>query len=244
MSVFLTAQWRDLVMLNWLIDPAALTPRVPAGTELDLYRGQCFVSLVAFRFIDTRVHGIAIPGHRDFEEINLRFYVRRQEGTETRRGVVFVKEIVPRAAIAFAARVLYGEPYVTMPTASEVRADAAGKTAGYSWRRGERTDSVSVECGPDAATPTPGSREAFIAEHYWGYTARGAAAAAEYRVVHAPWALRAARTVSCAVDSASLYGPEFGPVLAKPPESAFLAEGSAVEVHSGRIIVVKEGAGH
>lgn len=230
---FLTAQWRDLVMLNWPVDAALLAPLVPAGTELDEREGRVYASLVAFRFLDTRVRGIAVPGHRDFEEINLRFYVRRREGGETRRGVVFIKEIVPRAAIAFVARALYGEPYVALPTASEVRADAAGKTAGYSWRQGARVHSVSVECGPDAAVPAADSREAFIAEHYWGYTARGAAAS-EYRVVHPPWAVRAAKSVVCEIDAAGLYGPELGRALAGPPEFAFLAEGSAIEVHPGR----------
>ena len=233
MSVFLEAQWRDLVMLNWIIDPAVLAQRVPVGTELDLFHGQCFISLVAFRFQDTRVYGIPVPGHRDFEEINLRFYVRRHAGGETRRGVVFIKEIVPRAAITFVARVLYGEPYVTMPTTSEVRADVAGKTAKYSWRQGERTHAVSIECGPQISIPAPDSREAFIAEHYWGYTAH-AAASSEYRVVHPPWALRATRTVSCAMDATLLYGSEFSTVLSGSPNSAFLAEGSEVKVHTGR----------
>ncbi len=234
MSAFLTAQWRDLAMLNWPIAPSALAARVPAGTELDLFDGRCFVSLVAFRFLDTRVRGVPVPGHRDFEEINLRFYVRRVEGAEVRRGVVFVKEIVPRAAIAFVARALYGEPYVTMTTASEVRADAAGKTAGYSWRQGGHAHSLSVECGPVAAVPAAGTREAFIAEHYWGYTARAGGATSEFRVVHAPWAVRPAESVVCAVDAARLYGPEFGAALSGPPEFAFLAEGSDIEVHPGR----------
>lgn len=234
MSAFLTAQWRDVAMLNWLIEPAALVARVPVGTELDLWEGRCFVSLVAFRFLGTRLRGVPVPGHRDFEEINLRFYVRRREGAELRRGVVFVKEIVPRAAIAFVARALYGEPYVTMPTASEVRADAGGKTAGYSWRQGGHAHSLSVECGPVAAVPAEGTREAFIVEHYWGYTAHPGQATSEYRVVHPPWAVRAAKSVVCAVDAARLYAPEFARAMAGPPESAFLAEGSDIEVHPGR----------
>lgn len=231
---FLTARWRDLVMLNWPVDAALLAPLVPAGTELDLRDGRCYASLVAFRFIDTRVRGVSIPGHRDFEEINLRFYVKRGEGGETRRGVVFVKEIVPRAAIAFVARALYGEPYVCLPTASEVRSDAAGKTAGYSWRQDGFTHAMSVECGPAAAVPAPDSREAFIAEHYWGFTGRRGGATSEYRVAHPAWATRAALKAVCAVDMVQLYGADFGRALSGPPEFAFLAEGSAIEVHPGR----------
>jgi uncharacterized protein YqjF (DUF2071 family) len=233
---FLTAQWRDLVMLNWPVDASLLAPLVPAGTELDLFEGRGYASLVAFRFLDTRVRGVPIPGHRDFEEINLRFYVKRSAGSETRRGVVFIKEIVPRAAIAFVARVLYGEPYVALPTASEVRADAAGKTAGYSWRQGELTHSLSIECGPESAVPAPDTCEAFIAEHYWGYTARRDGATSEYRVAHPSWAVRAAKAVACKIDAERLYGRELGRALSAPPDFAFLAEGSAIEVYPGRAL--------
>ncbi len=234
MSVFLEAKWRDLVMLSWSLDPAVLAPRVPAGTELDLFEGRCFVSLVAFRFEDTVVCGIPIPWHRDFEEINLRFYGTHREGSELRHAVVFIKEIVPRAAIAFVARVVYGEPYEAMPTTSEVQEDAGGKTASYSWRQGERAHSVSMECGSTAALPAPGSMEEFIAEHYWGYTAHGGSSSTEYRVEHPQWTVRAAKAASCKIDAASLYGAEFAAVLSGPPESAFLAEGSEIKVHTGR----------
>ena len=231
---FLTAEWRDLVMLNWPVAPSALAPFVPSGTALDLWQGRCYASLVAFRFLSTRVRGVSVPGHRDFEEINLRFYVTRREGAEVRRGVVFIKEIVPRSAIAFVARALYGEPYVAMPTASEVRSDASGKTAGYSWRQDAVTHSMSVECGPDAAVPAEGTREAFIAEHYWGYSPHRGSFTSEYRVVHPPWAVRPAKVAICAVDAARLYGPDLGRALSGPPEFSFLAEGSAIEVHPGR----------
>ena len=53
---FLTAEWRDLVMLSYEIDPAVLTSRVPRGCELDAWEGRHFVSVVGFRFLRTRVH--------------------------------------------------------------------------------------------------------------------------------------------------------------------------------------------
>ena len=74
---FLTARWEHLAMLNFEIDPQRLAPLVPTGTELDFHEGRTFVSIVGFVFRDTRVRGWAIPRHRDFEELNLRFYVRR-----------------------------------------------------------------------------------------------------------------------------------------------------------------------
>ncbi|HEX8362069.1 MAG TPA: DUF2071 domain-containing protein, partial [Longimicrobium sp.] len=90
---FLAAEWRDLVMLNYEADPAALRPLVPAGTELDAWGGTTYVSMVGFLFLRTRVLGIPIPFHQDFEEVNLRFYVRRRGPEGWRRGVVFVREI-------------------------------------------------------------------------------------------------------------------------------------------------------
>ena len=112
---FLTANWRYLAMLNFAIDPEILRGLVPVETELDFHEGETFVSVVGFLFLDTRVIGLPIPFHRDFEEVNLRFYVRRNRGDECRRGVVFVRELVPRRAIAFVARAFYGEPYLAVP---------------------------------------------------------------------------------------------------------------------------------
>ena len=109
---FLTASWTDLVILNYEVPPAVVLPLVPRGTELDIWQGQALVSLVGFLFTDTRVRGLAIPWHRHFEEVNLRFYVRRRVASAPdRRAVVFVRELVPRYAIAAIARFLYNEPY-------------------------------------------------------------------------------------------------------------------------------------
>ena len=61
MQRFLTAHWQDLIMANYAVDPSLLEPRLPAGTELDLQDGKCFVSPVGFMLLDTRVLGIPIP---------------------------------------------------------------------------------------------------------------------------------------------------------------------------------------
>src|ERR687897_263810 len=131
MRKFLTAEWRDLVMANYEVDPEVLRPLIPAGIELDLHEGRCFVSLVGFMFLNTRVLGIRIPLHINFEEVNLRFYVKRETADEVRRGVVFIKEIVPRFAIAAVARTLYGEPYETWRMTNT----RDGDFVGYSWQR-------------------------------------------------------------------------------------------------------------
>src|SRR3954468_20670393 len=114
--IFLAAEWRYLAMLNYQVDPAILHPHLPRGTELDIWNGRHYISLVGFRFLNTRVLGVPIPFHRNFEEVNLRFYVRRKGPEGWRRGVVFIAEIVPRFAIAAVARLFYNENYVALPT--------------------------------------------------------------------------------------------------------------------------------
>jgi uncharacterized protein YqjF (DUF2071 family) len=109
-SPFLTAAWRDLLLLNWRVDSALLAPHVPAGTELDPWSDAHWVSLVGFRFLDLSVKGVPALGHRDFPEINLRFYVRREVDGEVRRGVVFLRELTPRRMVEWVARAVYNEP--------------------------------------------------------------------------------------------------------------------------------------
>ncbi len=240
---FLTAAWHDLVMVSWAMDPAVLQPHLADGTELDLWEGDAVASLVAFDFRDTRVLGIPIPFHVRFPEVNLRFYVRRRgPDGEWRRGVSFVQELVPRAAIAFVARTFYGEPYVARPmrrAATPERAPtgddaAATRTLVYEWKRDGRWEGIrATTTGP--ARPMPaGSTEEFIAEHYWGYTRRPGRATLEYRVEHPRW--NACPLTDCSIDAdlRTLYGPQFADVLSAPPISRFAADGSPVAVHYGQ----------
>lgn len=236
---FLTAAWRYLAMLNYEVPPALLHPLVPAGTELDTRAGLTMASVVGFRFLDTRVLGVPIPGHRDFDEVNLRFYVRRRaEDGAWRRAVVFVRELVPRRAIATVARLLYHEPYTAVPMRHEL--DVAGATDGapalaaYAWCLGGRWHRLEVRTCGTPTLPDPGSEAAFITEHYWGYTRRRAGGTTEYRVAHAPWRVWAATGAALDCDVGSVYGAGFAECLHGPPRSAVLAEGSPVTVYRGR----------
>src|SRR5688572_6623984 len=117
--VFLTAQWRALAMLNWKVPAEVLEPYVPRGTELDFHQGETYVSIVGFMFQDTRLLGVPIPFHRTFEEVNLRFYLRREVAGEIYRGVAFIREVVPRWAVSTVARLAYNEQYVCLPMTSQ-----------------------------------------------------------------------------------------------------------------------------
>lgn len=172
---FLTAEWRYLAMLNFEIDPRILQPFVPAGTELDRWEGKTFVSVVGFLFQKTRVLGIPIPFHRNFEEVNLRFYVRRRTKEGWQRAVVFIEEIVPRWAIAWTARSFYNENYVSLPMghafADHSTDGEDSKTLRY-WWGSQRENYLQVEFGEEPREAVLGSNEEFITEHYWGYSAR------------------------------------------------------------------------
>ncbi|HZK82654.1 MAG TPA: DUF2071 domain-containing protein [Humisphaera sp.] len=233
---FLTAQWRHIAMLNFEVDPQLLTARVPRGTELDSWNGRTFVSMVGFRFLDTRVRNIAVPFHRDFEEVNLRFYVRHGAVDGWRRGVVFIKELVPRAAIAWVARNLYNEPYLALPMSHAIRESEGQSHVEYSWRYRKRRHALSVQTQGPAQEIIDGSEEEFIAEHYWGYTAQRDGGTLEYKVEHPRWRVSQVAQSNFDCDVAALYGDCFRESISGRPSSAFLAEGSAVTVYSGRRI--------
>ncbi|MEO8027210.1 MAG: DUF2071 domain-containing protein [Bryobacteraceae bacterium] len=231
-AVFLTAEWRQLAMLNYAVDPALLSALVPRGTELDSFAGKTYVSLVGFRFLKTRVKGFAIPFHQDFDEINLRFYVRRRAGGEVRRGVVFIREIVPKFAIAAVARLVYNENYV-----SRRMWHAGGDSkAEYGWSEKGVRNRLWIECEGQPRMTDDGSLEQFITEHYWGYAAQRDGGCVEYQVGHPSWRVWSGSKAGFEGDAGTVYGHEMAAALGGPPDSAFLADGSAVVVRSGERI--------
>jgi len=236
-KIFLSAEWRDLLMLNYEVDPAQLQKYAPSGTELDSFDGKTYVSLVGFRFCRTKLLGkVPIPFHTEFEEINLRFYVRRREGDEIRRGVVFIAEIVPKEAIALTARWFYGENYVRRPMAHRVISDKSKMEAEYSWRSGNEWCKLQAHAVGAPSLPAQGSLEQFITEHYWGYSRQSDGGRVEYHVSHIPWRVWSAVHAEFAGDTRDLYGDALSHVLTKAPASAFIADGSPVKVLWGRAL--------
>jgi uncharacterized protein YqjF (DUF2071 family) len=235
--VFLSAEWRELVMLNYEVEPAILRPYVPRGVELDSFEGRTFISLVGFRFLRTRLYGfLAVPFHSNFDEVNLRFYVRRREGSEVRRGVVFVRELVPRIAIARFARLMYGEKYDSCPMEHRIEQNAEAIAAEYGWKWHGTQFRLSAQASGAPSRVAEDTLENFITEHYWGYSAKSASETIEYRVSHYPWRVWVSTKGGFEGNTDALYGPEFGAALRRAPDSAFIAEGSPVSVHTGRRI--------
>jgi len=226
---FLTANWRYLALLNFVVDPKIVVPLVPPGTEIDFENGETFLSIVGFLFLDTRLLGLPIPLHRDFEEVNLRFYVRKKSADTWRRGVVFVRELVPRRAIALVARTFYGENYVALPMKHQIDHVDLKLSVEYSWRRGRKWESLKMSASGEPQTIAHGSHPEFITEHYWGYT-RVRGGCSEYRVEHPRWRMWNADTFQFNADVAALYGDQFVEPLSARPRSAFIADGSPIEV--------------
>ena len=234
---FLTAAWRRLLLLNYAVPPESLRHYVPAHTELDLWNGSCYVSLVGFMFQNTKVRGLKIPFHVNFEEINLRFYVRRNDPElGWKRGVVFIREIVPKPAIAWMANTIYRERYVArrmwhrwaeLPEQLEVE---------YGWKEAGTWQAFGVQTETKPVDLKAGSEAEFITEHYWGYAPWSETETMEYQVEHPRWQVYPVRSWHCRVDFGQVYGPEFAGLTGREPQSIFLAEGSEVAVRKGRLI--------
>ena len=222
-------------MLNYEVDPSLLNEYVPTGTVLDSFAGRTYLSLVGFRFCNTKLFGsLPIPFHTDFDEVNLRFYVRRNEGSENRRGVVFIAEIVPKQAIAKTARLIYGENYVCLPMKHHICTDGSKKTVEYQWRVKNQWCHLTAQAMGAPEQPREESLEQFITEHYWGYSAQRDGGSIEYHVSHVPWQVWVSATAGFEGDASELYGIELGRVLQGQPSSALIAEGSPVTVFRGR----------
>jgi uncharacterized protein YqjF (DUF2071 family) len=236
-QVFLTAEWRNLVMLNYEADPASLEPFVPKDLELDFWSGKTYVSLVGFLFHKARIFGLSIPFHRNFPEVNLRFYVTRHTREGYRRGVVFLKEIVPRWAVACVARSFFGEKFVSLPLRATIETLGAACNdlqMKYEWRFGREQYSLVVRSNATPRRATAGSLDEFIVDHYWGYAATRKENVIEYEVEHEPWLIRPTYDARFTGDAEALYGSEIAEALSRPPASAFLVDGSAVAVRGGR----------
>lgn len=234
---FLSAEWRFLAMINYEVDPAVLQPLVPRGTELDSWQGKTFVSEVGFLFLNTKLMGVPIPFHRNFEEINLRFYVRRKAEDGWRRGVVFVKEIVPRLAIATVARIIYNENYVArrMWHGTDLTGISFIKSGvvEYGWLETSGRNYLRVKTMGEPMQLETGSEEEFITEHYWGYASQRDGGTIEYKVEHPPWRVWQVSEAEFECDVENVYGGQFAESLRVKPSSAFVAEGSPIIVRKG-----------
>jgi uncharacterized protein len=233
---FLTAEWRKLIIINYEVNPAILIPYLPTDCELDFFEGKALVSMVGFMFLNTKVLGIKIPFHVNFEEVNLRFYVKHKHKEEWRRGVVFIKEIVPKTAIAKIANLVYNEPYVTHKMKHNWDLNSESLDIEYSWVAKSK-NSMRVKANPVALNLLSNSIEEFITEHYWGYTKqRNPSRTSQFEVSHQRWQIYPIENVWINIHFEENYGKAFGFLKDVEPHSVILAEGSDIRVLKGEKI--------
>jgi uncharacterized protein YqjF (DUF2071 family) len=237
MSNFLKAEWRKLVMFNYAVDPAVLQPFVPPHTELDFFNHTCYVSLVGFMFKNTRVKGFRIPFHINFEEINLRFYVKYKDPKAGfKRGVVFIKEIVPRSMITFVANNLYREHYITLPMKHSWAIENDQLKVEYGLKKNKNWFHFSVIANKNPHELVNGSETEFITEHFWGYAKWDQKSTNEYEVGHPRWLTYPVVSSEIHFDFEKIYGAPFAFINELKPTSIYLAEGSEIFVNKGSVI--------
>lgn len=225
---FLKAEWRKLAIINYEINPETLEKYLPKGTELDFYHGKCYVSLVGFMFLNTKLLGLPIPFHRNFEEVNLRFYVKKREGNGWKRGVVFIKEIVPKPALSFVANSVYKENYNTMPMKNIIHQKKEELLIKYSWK--DKTwHSIEITAQNIPLKMEDNSEFEFITEHYYGFTKKKNKTS-EYEVCHPKWEYYEVKNHQVKIDFKPIYGKDFECLNHQEPLSVMLAEGSEIEV--------------
>ena len=227
-NVFLKTEWRKLIMINYEVNPKILLKYLPKGTELDSWNGKYFVSVVGFKFINTKVKGIKFPFHINFEQVNLRFYVKRKIKNEIRHGVVFIKEIIDKPIVKFIARSLYKENYVTMPMQHHWNVSNTGLDISYRWKLAGKWNDIAINASTHLVASKEGSEERFIAEHYWGYIQVNQKKSYEFKVEHPEWKMYSLNNYKVNIDFNAVYGTDFKHLQKKQPSSVFLVEGSEV----------------
>ncbi len=230
-SHFLYAEWNNLIMANYVVPKELLSPFIPFKTELDFFEDKTFVSLVGFMFLNTKLLGFSVPRHINFEEVNLRFYVKYNDHGTWKRGTVFIKEIVPRFAISFFANSLYGEKYSTMKM-KHYHVNNAGETETcYEWKYKSKWNKLAAWSQNKSFPMRTNSEEEFIAEHYWGYTKYGDNKTYEYEVNHPRWEIFKVLNYTVDCDFNGLYGDPFSFLSTQKPSSVFMAKGSEIKIH-------------
>lgn len=230
---FLSAEWRKLAFANYAVDKDILIKYLPPHTELDDWNGKYFVSLVGFMFVDVKLNGYNIPFHTTFEEVNLRFYVKFKDQGGWKRGVVFIKEFVPKPAITFVANNIYKENYQTSPMKHVWIEQVHQLEVDYFWKN-NAWNKFSITADSKLKEIEVGSEEEFITEHYWGYTKLNEKVSSEYGVEHPRWQVYPVKDYQITVDFEANYGADFGFLSLAKPDSVMLAEGSEIRVLKGR----------
>jgi hypothetical protein len=235
---FLKAQWKNLALINYEIDATRLEKYIPNGTEIDFWNGKCYISLVGFMFENVKLLRLKIPFHGNFEEVNLRFYVKRFENGEWKRGVVFIKEIVPKPALTIVANTVYKEHYQTLRMKHSITENKQEKIDFvYQWKTENKWNTILIETQKEPIEIEANSEAEFITEHYFGYTKVNNKKTFEYEVKHPRWQQYRVTNHNLDVDFKKTYSKEFEFLNNQKPISVMLAVGSEISVENKKRIV-------
>ncbi len=237
-GIFLSARWEYLSMFNYEVDASILQPHLPPYTVLDLFKGKAIVSVVGFMFNNTRVMGIKWPGFVNFEEVNLRYYIKYFDGKEWKRGVGFISEIVPQFLVAGIANLFYNEHYSTAKMDHTINHNNKDLQVTYNWKKkNQNWNSMWVKANNELINIEVGSEEEFIFEHYYGYNKLNETTSIEYSLAHPRWQVYPVTDYKLNCNVEQLYGSDFVPYIQNvQPVSVFLAKGSDVNVKMPRKI--------
>jgi uncharacterized protein len=231
MAIFLKANWENIIMANYVINPKILVPFLPKGVELDFFNDKCYISLVGFMFKNIKLFNIPIPFFGSFEEINLRFYVKRiDENGLTRRGVVFINETIPYPIVAWMANKLYNEQYTVVPTKHNIVEDKFFKIVEFEWLLNQKWNSIKVQATVASKEMEKNSLERFIYEHYFGYTKISESETEEYKLQHPSWKVSQVTDYAIDCNFEAMYSKSFSVLNEIKPEAVFIADGSAVAI--------------
>jgi uncharacterized protein YqjF (DUF2071 family) len=221
--------WQQILMANYIVDPSLLEPCLPWGTQLAFHDGQCFLTVAGLIFSEITVLGVKIPFHRFVPEVNLRFYVVPSLGNErNRRGIVFVREIISRRIMAFAANMYYKEHYVVGHVGHTATSDTAFHNVRY--EVGSFELRALLRAGK-RETVIKGSKKDFILHNFFGYSGAPDKRTTWYRVMHPSWQTEHVVNYDLRIDFTKLFGDRFAGLNRQKPDSVYYTAGSAVSIY-------------
>lgn len=237
-SIFLKGEWRNLIMINYQIDPEVLGAYLPPHTELDTFNGKHYVSLVGFLFKDSKVKGVIVPYQRTFEEINLRFYVRHLSADGIwKHGVVHIKEITTKKLKALVANKIFGENFEACDTRHLWSNPTEDKVSvEYMWKRTTDWDWIAITATGVSYFPKQKTEEQFITERDRVYNKGKKNITTEYNVEHTSWRIHKVHYSDINCNFEKNFGKDFACLNKTKPSSVFLADGSPITVSNIRKI--------
>lgn len=235
MKTLLTAEWTNLLVATFETDKNLLQKFLPAKTELSDWNGKHFMSIVGFMFSKPRLLNITSPFYRKFEEVNLRFYVRRKEKNKWKNGVVFIKEIAPSPLVGLVAKWLYHESFISLPMKHNLNITDAERNIEYRWKIGHSWNYIKIQASLSHSL-SPHTIEAFIADRHWAYTKAGDHRTFEFEIEHSPWNIFPSHSFEMNLDAAKIYGSEFAEYFHQKPLTVFLMDGSQTKVSYPKLV--------